>query len=103
MNLPASKTVSTPAAQPVISTYTILLLSGVLFGMCVSGDLSPAVKTWFVFAGTTGVIAYWGLLVTGRLRQETLQRVAAMQAEERLDRHAHFDLRIDRTNANATE
>lgn len=99
MNLPAAKSESIPTSQPVISTYTILLLSGVLFGMCVSGDLSPAVKNWFVFAGTTGVIAYLGLLVTARVRQESLQRVAAIQAEERLDRHAHFDLRIDRANA----
>ncbi|MBC7822027.1 MAG: hypothetical protein IAG10_34510 [Planctomycetaceae bacterium] len=99
MNLSVPKPAAVPKSQGPISTYTILLLSGVLFGMCVSGDLPPEVKHWFVFAGTTGLVAYLGLRVVANVHQQTQQRVATMQAEERLDRHAHCDLRIDRTSA----
>lgn len=98
MNLPVPKHESTPQPRALISTYTILLLSGVLFGMCVSGDLPPEIKHWFIFAGTTGLVAYLGLRVVGNLHLSTQQRVATMQAEERLDRHAHCDLRIHRAN-----
>ena len=98
MNPPVSKPASVPTSPALISTYTILLLSGVLFGMCVSGDLSPEVKHWFVFAGTTGVIAYLGLRVVAHAKQQAQQRAAAMHAEERLARHSHFDLRIDRVS-----
>jgi hypothetical protein len=94
MNLPASKS-SSASNHTVVSTYTILLLSGVLFGMCVSGNVSSDVKTWFVFAGTTGLLAYLGLRMVSRLHQQTQQRIAVMQVEERLDRHSHFDLHAD--------
>ena len=98
MNLPTPRPASAPESRALISTYTILLLSGALFGMCISGDLPPAVKHWFVFAGTTGLVAYLGLHVVANLHKHTQQRVATMQAEERLDRHAHCDLHIHRAN-----
>ncbi len=85
-----------PSASPgLVSNDTILLLAGSLFGMCVSGNLPPEVKTWFVFAGSTGLVAYLGLRVVALAKQHAQQRIAVMQVEERLDRHSHFDLPVD--------
>ena len=63
--------------------------------MCVSGNLPPETKTWFVFAGTTGLVAYLGLRIVLHIHQQTRQRIAVMQVENRLDRHSHFDLHVD--------
>ena len=93
MNLPAPKLTGTSPA--LVSNDTILLLAGALFGMCVSGNLPPEVKTWFVFAGTTGLVAYLGLRVVARAKQQAQQRIAVIQVEQRLDRHSHLDLPVD--------
>lgn len=90
------------ATRPLISTYTILVLSGILFGFCVSDNLGEEMKRTFVFAGATGLMAYLALGTVKRVQHHSQQRVAVMQAEERLDRHAHADARpVDRTNAPA--
>lgn len=93
MQLSACK--ATPVAPPASTTYIILVLSGVLFGMCISGNLPSETKTWFVFAGTVGLLAYLALRVTARVKQQTQQRLAILQVEERLDRHSHLDLHAD--------
>lgn len=95
MNLPAYKPATVSTSPALVSNDTILLLAGALFGMCVSGNLPPEVKTWFVFAGTTGLVAYLGLRVVALARQEAQQRIAVMQVEERLDRHSHLDLQVE--------
>jgi hypothetical protein len=63
--------------------------------MCVSGNLPTEVKTWFILAGATGLVAYLGLSVVARASQKTQQRIAVMHAEERLDRHSQMDLCVD--------
>lgn len=92
MSTPQSPAASA-ASRPLISTYTILVLSGVLFGLCVSDNLGDEIKRSFVFAGATGLMAYLALGTVKRVQQHSQQRVAIMQAEERLDRHANADSR----------
>ena len=98
MNLLAPKPASKSPA--LISNDTILLLAGSLFGMCVSGNLPPEVKTWFAFAGTTGLLSYLGLRVVALAKLQAQQRIAVMQIEERLDRHSHFDPPVDAPRVN---
>ncbi len=95
MNLPAFKPATASASPALVSNDTILLLAGALFGMCVSGNLPPEVKTSFVFAGTTGLVAYLGLRVVAGAKQQAQLRIAVMQVEKRLDRHSHFDLPVE--------
>ena len=95
MNLPVPKPATASTSPALVSNDTILLLAGALFGMCVSGNLPPEVKTWFVFAGTSGLVAYLGLRVVARAKQQAQQRIAVMQVEERLDRHSHLDLHVE--------
>ncbi len=77
----------------LISSSTILLLSGVLFGLCLSEAISRDIRTTFLMAGITGLLAYLGLGIVKRAHQETQQRIAIMHVEERLDRHANSDSR----------
>lgn len=103
MNL-SIPTSSQESAQPqLISSHTILLLCGVLFGMCVSNNISHDEKKLFVFAGTTGVIAFLGLSVAKRVQTQSQEHVAMLQVEERLDRHAHCDQRSAERAANTPE
>lgn len=95
MNLPGPKTATTSEVQPVISTYSILLLSGMLFGICVSGSVSSDIKPSVVLAGALGLAAYLLLSLAARKQRQVQLRLATMQVEERLDRHSHFDLRGD--------
>jgi hypothetical protein len=95
MSLSVPKSVSNPSAESLLSTHPILLLSGVLFGMCVSSALPQEVKLWFVLTGTTGLIAYLALSFVAKKKLETLQRAAAVQAELRLERHAQHESRHD--------
>jgi hypothetical protein len=94
MNLPGPQTATT-GSNPVISTYSILLLSGMLFGICVSGSVSSDIKPSVVLAGALGLAAYLLLSIAARKQRQTQLRLATMQVEERLDRHSHFDLRGD--------
>lgn len=45
MNLSVPNPATTSASHTAISTYSILLLSGMLFGMCISGNMTQEVKT----------------------------------------------------------
>lgn len=94
MNLPGPQTATT-GSHPVISTYSILLLSGMLFGICVSGSVSTDIKPSVVLAGALGLAAYLLLSIASRKQKQTQLRLATMQVEERLDRHSHFDLRVE--------
>ena len=97
MNNPLLAASHESAQRPLISSHTILLLCGVLFGMCVSESLPQETKMTFLLAGTTGLIAFFGLSMAKRLQTHTQQQVAMMQIEERLERHAHSDPRaVDR-------
>ncbi len=93
MNLPISAQNRELSSPRLVSSSTILLLSGVLFGLCVSEAISRDIKTTFLLAGTTGLLAYLGLGMVKRAHHETQQRIAIMHVEERLDRHANPDPR----------
>ena len=95
MSLPLTKPATTSVSNPVISTYSILLLSGMLFGICISGSVDPNVKTWVIASGTLGLVAYLVMSFTAYKQKQSQLRLATMQVEERLDRHSHFDLRAE--------
>lgn len=95
MNLPVSKPATATESNPVISTYSILLLSGMLFGICVSGSVPSDVKSWVTLSGTLGLVAYLVVSLASYKQKQAQLRLAAMQVEERLDRHSHFDLRAE--------
>lgn len=95
MNLPLPKPAATSESHPVISTYSILLLSGMLFGICVSGTVPSDIKTWVVVSGTLGLVAYLVMSFAAYKQKQAQLRLATMQVEERLDRHSHFDLRAE--------
>ena len=101
MNLPQPTSASVSVTKPLISSHTILLLCGTLFGMCVSDNIPGDVKLTFLLAGTTGLIAFLALSMLKHTRIHTQQRVANLQAEERLDRHAHLDPRATDRAANS--
>lgn len=91
MNLPVRSESSTPVPAPLLSTYTILMLSGFLFGLCISNTFDTEVKRSFVLAGATGLMCFLALGVVKRVQEQSQQRDAVLHAEERLERHAHFD------------
>ena len=93
MNLSASNPATKSDPHPAISTHSILLLSGMLFGICVSGNVPQDVKSWVVLAGTLGLVAYLVTSLAAHKQEQSQQRLATMQVEERLDRHSHFDVR----------
>ena len=93
MNQTISAQKSELSSHRLVSSSTILLLSGVLFGLCVSEAISRDIKTTFLMAGITGLLAYLGLGMVKRAHHETQQRIAIMNVEERLDRHANLDPR----------
>ncbi len=93
MNLPIPAVSQEFGHRPLISTHTILLLCGVLFGMAISGNITSEAKMSFVFAGTIGLIAFVGLSVIKRAQTQTQQQVAILHVEERLERHAQIDSR----------
>ena len=95
MNLPVAQPVVTTDERPVISTYSILLLSGMLFGIVVSGSVPTETKTWVILAGTLGLVAYVVMSLAAHKQKQTQLRLATMQVEERLERHSHFDLRSE--------
>ena len=95
MNLSVPNSATTSESNPAISTYSILLLSGVLFGMCISDNMTQEVKTWMVLAGTLGLVAYLVGHRAAQAQAQAQQRIATMQVEERLDRHSHLDLRAE--------
>lgn len=94
MNLPGPSTATTES-RPVISTYSILLLSGMLFGICVSGSVQTETKSYVVLAGTLGLLAYLVLSLSAHKHKQTQLRLATQQVEQRLDRHSHVDQRAD--------
>ena len=79
----------------MISTYSILLLSGMLFGICVSGSVPTDTKAWVVVAGVMGLVAYLVLSLVAQKQKQMQLRLATQQVEERLDRHSHVDHRAD--------
>ena len=93
MNLTISAQNRELSPPRLVSSSTILLLSGVLFGLCVSEAISHDIKSTFLLAGITGLLAYLGLGMVKRAHDETQQRIAIMHVEERLDRHANSDSR----------
>lgn len=95
MNLPVPQSASAPESRPVISTYSILLLSGMLFGICVSSSVSSDVKSWVILSGTLGLVAYVVLSLTAQAQKQAQLRLAVMQVEDRLERHSHLDLRAE--------
>lgn len=105
MNLSVLNSATTSESSPAIGAYSIVLFSGMLFGMCISGNRTQEVKTWMVLAGLLGLLAY---LVGHRAAQaQAQQRIATMQVEERLDRRSDFDQRpedmcLDQVNSAAT-
>ena len=103
MNLPIPTTSRASTPRPLISTYTILLLCGVLFGMCVSDNIPHDIKLTFLLAGTTGLIAFLGLSMVKQVQTHAQLQVAQLQAEERLERHAQGDSRIAERSASSTD
>ena len=99
MNLPFPTTSPDSGPRPLISTYTILLLCGVLFGMCVSENIPQDIKMTFLLAGTTGLVAYLALSMFKKVQTQTQQQVAKLYAEERLERHAQGDSRVTERSA----
>lgn len=95
MNLPVAQPVATTDSRPVVSTYSILLLSGMSFGIVVSGSFATDVKAWVTLAGTLGLVAYVVVSLAAHKQKQAQLRLATMQVEERLERHSHFDLRAE--------
>ena len=101
MNLPGPRAETETAATSVISTYSILLLSGMLFGMCVSGSVPTETKLWVVVAGTLGLVAYLVSSLAAHKQKQMQLRLATQQVEQRLDRHSHVDHRADSASLSA--
>lgn len=95
MNFPMPNPPATTDSRPIISTYSILLLSGMLFGICASGSMAQDIKSWVTLSGTLGLVAYLVVSLNSHAQKQSNQRLAAIQVEERLDRHSHFDLRAE--------
>ncbi len=79
------------ATRPLISSHTILLLCGVLFGLCLSEASTTETTTWFLWAGVTGLIAFLGLRTVDQVKSREQLREAIEQTEQRLTRHAQLD------------
>ena len=101
MNLPQPTSASESATTPLLSSHSILLLCGILFGMCVRDNIPADVKLTLLLTGTTGLIAFLALSMMKHTRRHSQQRVATLHAEERLDRHAHVDSRVTDRTANS--
>lgn len=102
MNLPGPSTATPSDSKPVISTYSILLLSGMLFGICVSGSVPAENKLYVTLTGTLGLVAYLVISLAKHKQKQQQLRRAAQQVEDRLDRHSHVDVRADNLRAAVT-
>ena len=79
------------ATRPLISSHTILLLCGVLFGLCLSEASTSETTTWFLWAGITGLVSFLGLRAVNQVKHREQLREAIEQTELRLTRHAQLD------------
>ena len=91
MSSQVASQISIPKIVPLVSSHTILVLSGFLFGLCISGTFDSEIKRSFVLAGATGLMCYLALDVARRVQEQNHQRAAIIHLEERLERHAHVD------------
>ncbi len=91
MSSQAAAQISIPKMVPLVSSHTILVLSGFLFGLCISGTFDSETKRSFVLAGATGLMCYLALDVARRVQEQNHHKAAILHVEERLERHAHVD------------
>lgn len=70
----------------VISTSTILILSGFLIGLTVGKIVSESLSPYVLACGLSGFLAFIALEFTGTRREEEAH-VEQVQIQSRLDRH----------------
>lgn len=76
-----------PFEPQIISTSTILILSGVIIGMTLSRFASPSIEPFLVIAGLTGILSFIVLDLASMRRTQAALRIEQAQVEDRLDKH----------------
>ncbi len=71
----------------VISTSTILILSGFLIGLTVGKIVSESLSPYVLSCGLAGFLAFIALEFTGTRREEEEAHEEQVQVQSRLDRH----------------
>lgn len=71
----------------VVSTSTILILSGFLIGLTVSKIVSDTLSPYVLDCGLAGFLAFIALEFAGSRREEEEAHVGQAQVQSRLDRH----------------
>jgi hypothetical protein len=71
----------------VISTSTILILSGFLIGLTVGKIVSESLSPYVLACGLSGFLAFIALEFTGTRREEEEAYDEQVQIQSRLDRH----------------
>ena len=71
----------------VVSTSTILILSGFLIGLAVGKSVSESLSPYVLDCGLAGFLAFIALEFTSSRREEEEAHVEQVQVQSRLERH----------------
>ena len=71
----------------IISTSTILILSGFLIGLTVGKIVSESLSPYVLSCGLAGFLAFIALELTGTQREEKIDQDEKVHVQTRLDRH----------------
>jgi hypothetical protein len=73
--------------RPLLSTTTILILSGFLIGLAVGNQLGAEVSPYLMGGGLAGLLTFIALDLANRQRSEAAVEESQREMERRLDKH----------------
>lgn len=74
-------------ARPLVSTATILILSGFLIGVALGNLLDPELSPFLLMCGIAGLLCYITFEISNRRRLAELAHQGQREMEERLHKH----------------
>lgn len=87
MTNPSSKRTTRDEEHAILSTSSILILSGFLVGLTVGCEIGDDLSPFVLASGLAGFVAYLGLDVVATRRREEMVAAEQRQMEQRLDKH----------------
>jgi hypothetical protein len=73
--------------RPLVSTATILILSGFLIGVALGNLMDPELSPFLLMCGVAGLLCYVVFEISNRRRLADLAQQGQREMEERLNKH----------------